>query len=180
MSSIESTSASTAEISAAAGVGSCRGHAAAGGVATWRDDLLGCDRRLDHTARTSRLVLTRWGPALTSWSTSPLLRHECELWRLSSVRSMFGGTIEIMKEIIGRGHPRPPAALRLRPGGSHDCSAITGERCNARSNRRTSPRCSTQTTSRSRARNSGWRSNIFSCPVRCRTCCASCGCRKSR
>ena len=32
---------------------------------------------------------------------SPLLRHDCELWRLSRVQSIFGGTTEIMKEIIG-------------------------------------------------------------------------------
>jgi hypothetical protein len=31
------------------------------------------------------------------------LRHDCELWRLSRVQSVFGGTTEIMKEIIGRG-----------------------------------------------------------------------------
>ena len=27
---------------------------------------------------------------------------DCELWRLSRVQSIFGGTTEIMKEIIGR------------------------------------------------------------------------------
>ena len=31
-----------------------------------------------------------------------VLRHDCELWRLSRVQSIFGGTTEIMKEIIGR------------------------------------------------------------------------------
>jgi alkylation response protein AidB-like acyl-CoA dehydrogenase len=30
------------------------------------------------------------------------LRHDCDLWRLSRVRSIFGGTTEIQKEIIGR------------------------------------------------------------------------------
>src|SRR5882672_8445675 len=29
-----------------------------------------------------------------------VLRHDCELWRLSRVQSIFGGTAEIMKEII--------------------------------------------------------------------------------
>ena len=31
-----------------------------------------------------------------------VLRHDCELWRLSRLQSIFGGTTEIMKEIIGR------------------------------------------------------------------------------
>jgi len=31
-----------------------------------------------------------------------VLRHDYELWRLSRVQSIFGGTTEIMKEIIGR------------------------------------------------------------------------------
>jgi hypothetical protein len=31
-----------------------------------------------------------------------LLRRDCELWWLSRVQSIFGGTTEIMKEIIGR------------------------------------------------------------------------------
>jgi len=31
------------------------------------------------------------------------LRHDCELWRLSRVQSIFGGTTEIMKEIIDCG-----------------------------------------------------------------------------
>jgi len=35
------------------------------------------------------------------WSAA--LRRDCELWRLSHVQSIFGGTTEIMKEIIGRG-----------------------------------------------------------------------------
>jgi len=34
---------------------------------------------------------------------SPLLQRDCELRRLSRVQSIFGGTTEIMKEIIGRG-----------------------------------------------------------------------------
>jgi len=34
---------------------------------------------------------------------SAVLRHDCELWRLSPVQSVFGGTTEITKEIIGRG-----------------------------------------------------------------------------
>jgi hypothetical protein len=34
---------------------------------------------------------------------SAALRHDCELWRLSRVQLIFGGTTEIMKEIIGRG-----------------------------------------------------------------------------
>jgi hypothetical protein len=33
---------------------------------------------------------------------SAALRHDCELWRLSRVQYVFGGTTEIMKEIIGR------------------------------------------------------------------------------
>jgi len=37
---------------------------------------------------------------VTGVSASPLLSHEdCDLWRLSRVRSIFGGTTEI----IGRG-----------------------------------------------------------------------------
>jgi alkylation response protein AidB-like acyl-CoA dehydrogenase len=32
-----------------------------------------------------------------------VLRHDCELRRLSRAQSIFGGTTEIMKEIIGRG-----------------------------------------------------------------------------
>jgi hypothetical protein len=53
---------------------------------------------------TPRLTLTRGSTALTGGSTTPLvLRHDCELWRLSRVQSVFGGTTEIMKEIIGRG-----------------------------------------------------------------------------
>jgi alkylation response protein AidB-like acyl-CoA dehydrogenase len=31
-----------------------------------------------------------------------VLHPDCELWRLSRVQSIFGGTTEIMKEIIGR------------------------------------------------------------------------------
>jgi alkylation response protein AidB-like acyl-CoA dehydrogenase len=31
------------------------------------------------------------------------LRPDCQLWRLSRAQSIFGGTTEIMKEIIGRG-----------------------------------------------------------------------------
>ena len=31
-----------------------------------------------------------------------VLRHDCELWRLSHVQSIFGGTTEIQKEIIAR------------------------------------------------------------------------------
>jgi alkylation response protein AidB-like acyl-CoA dehydrogenase len=31
------------------------------------------------------------------------LRHDCELWLLSRVQSIFGGTTEIQKEIIARG-----------------------------------------------------------------------------
>ena len=33
---------------------------------------------------------------------SAALRRDCELWRLSRVQSIFGGTTEIQKEIIGR------------------------------------------------------------------------------
>jgi hypothetical protein len=33
---------------------------------------------------------------------SPLLQCDCELRRLSRVQSTFGGTTEIMKEIVGR------------------------------------------------------------------------------
>ena len=32
-----------------------------------------------------------------------VLRHDCELWRLARVQSIFRGTTEIMKEIIGCG-----------------------------------------------------------------------------
>jgi hypothetical protein len=35
--------------------------------------------------------------------SSAVLRHDCERWRLSRVQSIFGGTTEIQKEIIGRG-----------------------------------------------------------------------------
>jgi len=42
-------------------------------------------------------------PALTGGNTSPLLRHDGELRRLSHVQSSFGGTTEIQKEIIARG-----------------------------------------------------------------------------
>ncbi len=34
---------------------------------------------------------------------SAVLRHDCELWRLSHVGSIFGNTTEIMKELIGHG-----------------------------------------------------------------------------
>ena len=41
---------------------------------------------------------------MTGESTTPLaLRHDCELWRLGRVQSIFGGATEIMKENIGRG-----------------------------------------------------------------------------
>jgi alkylation response protein AidB-like acyl-CoA dehydrogenase len=41
---------------------------------------------------------------LSGGSTTPLFSGtDCELWRLSRVQSIFGGTTEIMKEIIGRG-----------------------------------------------------------------------------
>jgi alkylation response protein AidB-like acyl-CoA dehydrogenase len=33
---------------------------------------------------------------------NPLLQRDCELRRLSRVQSIYGGTTEIMKEIIGR------------------------------------------------------------------------------
>jgi alkylation response protein AidB-like acyl-CoA dehydrogenase len=33
---------------------------------------------------------------------SVVLRYDRELWRVSRVQSIFGGTTEIMKEIIGR------------------------------------------------------------------------------
>ena len=59
---LESTSASTAGISAAAGSASSSGHAADRGVATRRDDPMARDRRPDRTARTPRLALTRWSP----------------------------------------------------------------------------------------------------------------------
>jgi hypothetical protein len=39
--------------------------------------------------------------ASTGGHQSAVLRHDCELWRLN--QSIFGGTTEIMKEIIGRG-----------------------------------------------------------------------------
>ena len=41
--------------------------------------------------------------AWTGGSTSPILRHDCQLRRFSRVQSSSGGTTEIMKEIIGRG-----------------------------------------------------------------------------
>jgi hypothetical protein len=38
------------------------------------------------------------------WEHQPAaLRHDCERWRFSRVQSIFGGTTEIMKEIVGRG-----------------------------------------------------------------------------
>jgi hypothetical protein len=71
---------------------------------TRRDDPLARDRRPARTTRPPRLTLTRGSPALTGESTTPLaLRHDCELWRLSRVQSIFGGATEIMKENIGRG-----------------------------------------------------------------------------
>jgi alkylation response protein AidB-like acyl-CoA dehydrogenase len=39
---------------------------------------------------------------LTSESTTPLFSGTIELWRLSRVQSIFAGTTEITKEIIGR------------------------------------------------------------------------------
>ena len=39
---------------------------------------------------------------VTGRSTSPLLRHDFEPWRLRRVQSIFGGTSEIMKTIIAR------------------------------------------------------------------------------
>jgi hypothetical protein len=79
-----------------------RGHAAARGVATRRDDPLARDRRPDRTAPTSRLALTRWSPALTGRDTSPPVSDTIvnSGW-FSRVQSIFGGTTEIMKEIIG-------------------------------------------------------------------------------
>ena len=75
-----------------------------GELPTRRDDPLARDRRPDGTARTPRLALTRRSPALTGGSTDPLdLRHDCRLWLLGRIQSIFGGTTEIMKEIIGRG-----------------------------------------------------------------------------
>ena len=48
------------------------------------------------------LALTRWNPRpRPGGHQSAALRHDCELWRLN--QSIFGGTTEIMKEIIGRG-----------------------------------------------------------------------------
>jgi alkylation response protein AidB-like acyl-CoA dehydrogenase len=43
-------------------------------------------------------------PGLDRWEHNPaVLRRDCELWPLSRVQSIFGGTTEILKEIIGRG-----------------------------------------------------------------------------
>jgi alkylation response protein AidB-like acyl-CoA dehydrogenase len=42
-------------------------------------------------------------PALTGGSRSTARRHHCELWELSRVLSILGGTTEIQKEIIARG-----------------------------------------------------------------------------
>jgi alkylation response protein AidB-like acyl-CoA dehydrogenase len=43
------------------------------------------------------------GPAFTGGSPRPLLSGTIAARRLSRVQSNFGGTTEIMKEIIGRG-----------------------------------------------------------------------------
>ena len=39
---------------------------------------------------------------MTAAHWSGALRNDCELWRLSYAQSIFGGTTEIQKEIIGR------------------------------------------------------------------------------
>ncbi len=36
------------------------------------------------------------------------LRRDCELWRLSRVQPIFGGTTEIIKEIVGHGSGLKP------------------------------------------------------------------------
>jgi hypothetical protein len=67
-----------------------------GGVATRRDDPLARDRSPDRTARTPRLTLTRGAQV-------PCYPARVRALRLSCVQSIFGGTTEIMKEIVGRG-----------------------------------------------------------------------------
>jgi len=57
---------------------------------------------------------------------------------------------------------------------SFDLSTCTRRWC-----QRTSPRSSTPTTSRSRARSFACSSSTSSSPAPCRTCCASCACRRS-
>jgi hypothetical protein len=59
------------------------------------------DRRPDRLARPPRLAPTRWNPALTGGSTSPLLSGTIASSGGSGA-SIFCGTTEIMKEIIGR------------------------------------------------------------------------------
>ena len=62
------------------------------------------DRRPTRAARTPRLALTGWSLGLDRRKhQSAFLPHGCALWRLSRIQSIFGGTTEIMKEIIGCG-----------------------------------------------------------------------------
>jgi alkylation response protein AidB-like acyl-CoA dehydrogenase len=41
-------------------------------------------------------------PALVGGTPAAALRHDCELWWLTRVQPIFGGTTEIQKEIISR------------------------------------------------------------------------------
>ena len=65
------------------------------------EDPLARDRRPDRTTRPPRLALTRWSRADRREHWPADLRPACELWRLSRVQLIFGGTTEIMTEIIG-------------------------------------------------------------------------------
>ena len=68
-----------------------RGHAAARGVATRRDDPLARDRRPDRTARTPQLTLTKGAQA-------PCYLARLRALRLRRVQSIIGGTTETMKK----------------------------------------------------------------------------------
>ncbi len=61
------------------------------------------DVAIRAAARPGRRRLVYSCAVLTGGSTSPLLQRDCGLRRLGCVQSIFGGTTEIQKEIIGRG-----------------------------------------------------------------------------
>lgn len=57
------------------------------------------NRHSDRAGRTRRLGLTM-ELALTAGTPPGALRYDRELWRLSHLQSIFGGTTETHKEII--------------------------------------------------------------------------------
>ncbi len=66
-----------------------------------RRGVTGPSRPMPRTWRGGRRPRPRGRPSLIQ-ALVPLLQRDCELRRLSRVQSIFGGTTEIMKEIIGR------------------------------------------------------------------------------